>query len=236
MKRLFVTIVIAGTALGVAPAQADDPSATAQIRDHGQVYASFYEGNLGVDLYLNYERKITPGLAVDPGSVFPITIDPNDPPEAPASLVTESLTFSGFVFACEWSVGCWNRSIDVDSVPAGFFTFEDSPLPGNALTLSGSLSLEDGPYPLDLAIDLRADRPAVTRLWTDNTIVHPNVWADGSDVHVGSDTYAPLLTRHTYEVTGSASSVLGSAALAYGAVGFNRNVEAFTSIDATVPA
>jgi len=236
MKRLLATIIIASATVGVAPAQADDPSVSSRVRDSGQVYGFFQLDNGFVDLFFRYERRTTPAPAVDPGSVFPITIDPNDPPAVPANAVTEEVTLDGYASICEWSTGCWGTYLSQDSVPAGFLSFDDAPLPGNAITVSGTLTLDDGPVPVEVTIQMRGARPAVTRLWTDNTIMHPNVWADGSEVHAGTDTYVPLLTRHTYSTTGSATSMFGSSPLGNGGFDFNRTVEAFTSADATLPS
>ena len=236
MKRLLTTIAIAGIALSAVPAHADEPSVTSRVRDTGQVFGWFPMPNGHADIYLNYQRTTTPAPSVDPGSIFPITIDPNDPPETPANAVTESLTLQGWISTCDWNIGCWSAYLTEASVPEGFLSFDDAPLPGNAITVSGTLSLEDGPFPLDVTIQIRGARPDVTRLWTDNTVLHPNVWVDGSDAHAGTDTYAPLITRHTYSASGSVSSALGTVPAQSAGFDFNRSVEAFTSVDATVPA
>lgn len=233
MKRLFPSVLIAAMALGVPAASADEPSASAKIRDNGTIYAGFPAADGILEVWVNYERVITPGPTVDPGSLFPIVVDPNDPPEPPAGAIQESMTYSGYAIYCDWNIGCWDTGISNATVPAGFLTIEDAPLAGNAITIDGALEM-NGPMPFTLDLNVRAARPGVTRLWTDNAVVHPNVWSDGSEAHAGTDTYVPLLTRHTYQVNGSATGPFGTVTSAYSGAGFNRQIDASTSID--VPA
>lgn len=229
MKRTIALLALAAAASTV-PASADDPSATARIRDTGGVQAEVHTGDGVIGLYLTFERVTTPEAGLDPNGLFPIVIDPNNPPEPPASATSETWSLQGYVYMCDWNVG-WCEDRGLTSADASLLSIEDSPLAGNAMHVTGMVALPSGP----VEVDLRAAKPQVTRLWTDNTIVHPNVWQDGSDVHAGTDTYAPLLTRHTYSVTGTIDAPLGGGSLTYGGASFNRDAQAFTSADATLP-
>lgn len=225
--KLRMFLFTAAIAASVAPASAAPPSATGRIRDTG--YAEVYsDGPDGFAYaFMNYEVISEPDPAFDPGSLFPIVVDPNNPPVLPANVVQDSFILSGYMTVCDWSIGtCSDGPIS----NADMLSIEATPLPGNAIRIAGTVNLDGGLGPIDLPIDVRAARPAVTRLWTDNAIVHPNIWTDGDQAHAGTDTYAPLITRHTYSVTGT----LGSDPVTYGTANFNREVDAFTSAD--VPA
>jgi hypothetical protein len=234
MKRYLFAAAMATTLALASPASAADPSASSKVRDTGYVEGRWQDGNQFVGFYIAYERLTQLEPAVNPGPIFPITVDPNNPPAAPASAVSESVTIQGAgLFYCDFDLGvCDQEFISPGTPNDGLITLEDSPLPGNAMNVVAEVDLSG----VTVSIDARLARPGTTRLWTDNTILHPNVWQDGNTLSAKPEVIQPILTRHTYQMEGTGSLNGNSLTPAFGYAYFSRDLHVNASAEAELPA
>lgn len=233
MKRLL-TLAVAAIALGAIPVSAN-PTASADIRDQGFIGGSFYNGTISVGGQANFYRTTSIDPSVDPNSLFPIIIDPNDPPEPPVGATSETLTVSGNIGICNYAVfGCSN--FNFSNLTGGTLVFDDLPLAGNSITWTMSGIATGGLGPQPISISLTAARPAYTGLDPFNGNHQVNPWIDGSDVHVNESSFTRLFSRNQYIVTGSVQTTFGTFALTGSYAYLDRYVQAAASVDATLPA
>jgi len=164
------------------------------------------------------EARITsttsPAPAADPGSLFPIVIDPNDPPAPPAALTETVQELNGYVNGCgEFDDGfgnptfrCFGSSFDQPLAP-GEVTFDGVPLPGNAMTFSVTVEI-DGPFGDPMLIDLDGTfaEPSSTGYGSCPTCTDVNPWMHDGTTHVDVDSYQSLLYRSGYDGVVSMSS------------------------------
>lgn len=227
-----LAIGLLAVALPILPANAN-PASSLQVRDTGMMEAHSSAGNKQSSVVLFYERVATLAPGATTGDIFPITIDPNDPPELPVAVTETRVTISGWAFVCDWDLGgCSDRQIPAGTPAETILTFEDQPMPGNAIAFDTTFQLGGNLGAITLPLSIRATRPSATRLWTDNTVLHPNLWTEGRDAHAGVDLDQPLITRHGYTLTGT----IGGKAPTFGYTAFTRQVRAVASAGATLPA
>jgi hypothetical protein len=150
MKRLITCFAVSAMALTVAPASAN-PTASARTRDVIYISVASYLPSGQIGGWLEFTRTTEPGPSVDPNSLFPIVVDPNDPPEPPASAATETWTGYGYLYLCDWYAGgCSELQLTGDDAPT--LTIDDLPAPGNAIdwSITGVVDGNAGPRTMSI--------------------------------------------------------------------------------------
>lgn len=233
MKRLL-TLALAAIALGTIPASAN-PTASVDIRDQGAIGGSYYDGAISAGGQIFFSRTTTVDPSADPNSLFPIIVDPNDPPEPPASATSETLTVGGNLSICTFGVFACSYASFSD-LTGSSLTFDDLPLAGNSVTWTTTAVATGGLGPQPMTMTLTAARPSYTGLDPFNGSQQVNPWIDGSDAHVSESSFTRLFARSQYIVTGSVQTTFGTFALVGSYAFFDRYLQTAASADATLPA
>jgi hypothetical protein len=180
---------------------------TTDVAEVATVFINHFDGptQLFGDLFIEQTTSLDP--VVDPNSLFPIVIDPNDPPDPPASLATTSRRVRGQLSGCgefldqfnQLVFRCFGGGID-QPMAEGDLTFDAVPLPGNAFTFSMSVTVA-GPFgdPLVFDIDGAFAEPRNTGLGACPGCANVNPWMNEGRVHVDLDHYEALISRTGYQ-------------------------------------
>lgn len=151
----------------------------------------------------------TPAPAADPGTLFPIVVDPNDPPEPPAAATELTQQLRGYLTGCgefEDAFGnptfrCFGGNFD-QALEPGEVTFDSVPLPGNAMTFSVTVEVE-GPFGDPMLVDLDGAfaEPSSTGYGACPLCTDVNPWMHDGTTHVDVDSYQSLIYRNGYDGT-----------------------------------
>lgn len=225
MRRLL-PILLTLTALAPWPSSAA-PTSNAKILDYMSGGGDFY-GNDGF-AYASFGmlRTTTPAPAVDPGSLFPVVIDPNNPPALPAGVTDEEISFSGQIFLCDLD---WYCNFYSTTEPTGV-VIEDLPARGNSISWTESGVTTGGLGDLPFTLTFTLSRPAQTRLAPFGGYQFANPWIEDSDIHFDARAWQPIMFRDGYVLSAELSTALGDFQLA-GSGSFHEYVDADAIADA----
>lgn len=234
MRRLTLLVALASAAVA-APAAAN-PTAEAELRDNGSIGGGAYNGSISVNANLNFTRTTSVGPSVDPNGLFPIVVDPNDPPEPPVSATSETLQVSGHVGICNYAVfQCSN--LFFSQLPTGSaLTIEDLPAVGNSITWNIAAVANGSLGAVPVTATLTAARPAMSTTQPFGGSQQVNPWTDGSDVHAEVRSDTPILSRGAYTISGSFQTPFGTFPVQGGYAFLNRFLHTEAVANATLPA
>lgn len=203
MRKLMLTVALAAT---IAPSIATADVATSLTETYN---ANVFWGDGPSQIWgsLQIDVTTTPAPAVDPGSLFPIVIDPNDPPTPPASATEVTRRLTGYLSGCvetedQWGNptyrcfgGSFDQQLDADEV-----TLDGVPLPGNAVTFATTVEISD-PWgqPASVAIGGELYEPFDTATGLCATCVRANPWLHDGRAHLDLRSDQVLLSRSGYE-------------------------------------
>lgn len=158
-------------------------------------------GNLSIEVV----SRVAP--SADPGSLFPIVIDPNDPPTPPAAATDVTRQLRGVIHGCleiyepEYSFRCYDVGID-EPLAESELTIGSVPLPGNDIHLATTLEVVDhfgDPHEIDLAATLERPSETSTGLCA-HQCANVNPWISGGDAHIGVSHGDVILFRNGYAI------------------------------------
>ena len=203
MRKLILSTAVLLVALPLG-ARADVGAA---LTDNAWVSIFYSDDSTYITGDLWIESATSPAPAIDPDSLFPIVIDPNDPPEPPVALTETTQTLRGYLNGCgelEDEFGnptfrCFGGDFEQPFAP-GDLTFDGVPLPGNAMTFSATVEI-DGPFGDPMFVDLDGSfaEPRNTVFDPCPTCTSVNPWIHDGATHVDVDAYDALIVRNGYD-------------------------------------
>lgn len=237
MNRTLTTMMLAALAATVPAGAAPTADATTQ-ESFRIMFESFeWPSVIFADLRLDREQTVEP--SAEPPQIFPIVIDPNDPPEVPLTVSSERITVSGWVQLCNYELGyCLADSVSSLPLATGAASFEDLPMPGNTIQAEFEMDLMD-PYingVQTVSISFEASKPTATHTSV-NMPSDPNAWTYGGAVHANASVRPLTMTRSGYDIQGQATSTFGGPfdlennAAIYDA-SYSRSAAAVAAVDA----
>lgn len=200
-KALFAAAV----ALMIVPS-AGQADVSTQTLETGFVSFGWNDGPdyLYGEVWISSTSDLDP--SVDPGSVFPIVIDPNDPPEPPVSATSSTVRASGYVNGClevldefnDPTYRCFGSNID-EPLTSDEVSFDGVPLPGNAYTFSFDTTI-DGPVgePVPLSLSGSFAKPDDTYIGVCPMCVRVNPWMHEGTTHADIRHSETILSRSGY--------------------------------------
>lgn len=207
MKRALVLVTLALCAQAMQASA--DPGADLTLFDSVNGAASVPQSGGYFSANFGAVRLTEPGVGFDPNDLFPLTVDPNDPPAAP-SVLAESVVGNIYVTRCIFPLCSFGSvALDPDSI-----TFDDVPQSGNAFDIEASVPISGTLGAQTIDVTLRLDRPGFTALTTPNAQVNPNAWLDEGQPHFDMTAYVPVFQRNGYIVSGAFDDGSGPIAVA----------------------
>lgn len=238
MRKLILSTAVVLVALPLG-ARAD---VTTSLTEAVNVQLFYAEGPTQIYGEAWITSTTTPAPAADPGSLFPIVIDPNDPPEPPAAVAETTQQLRGYLNGCaEFDDGfgnptfrCFGSDFDQPLEP-GEVTFDSVPLPGNAMTFSVTVEV-DGPFGDPMLVDLDGAfaEPSNTGYGGCPLCADVNPWMHDGTTHIDVESYQSLLYRNGYEggVNVTAPDLFIGSVPATGGMYYNLSQTAYADAEA----
>lgn len=235
MKRL-VLVALTAIALATPPASAN-PTATTSVRDLSQIQLTYYDPNSGYSVggYIRVDRATSVAPSANPGNVFPIVVDPNDPPEPGVSATEDEVYVDGQIGVCTYQpyYGYQCSRFDFDETHAASLEVEMLPAPGNALRWSISVVAQGNLGPQPITVTGVAQRPGFSVTRPLDTELRINPWFDGAQAHVDTQAWIPVIDRYNYDVSGTFTTSQGTFPASYGNAYYQQLIP--TNTDVTLP-
>jgi hypothetical protein len=198
VKKLL--LLLGMTALTVPAAAHANPSVT--TRESASTSFAIVDGTSSLFGTINVEATTVPSSNVDPNDLFPIIVDPNDPPSAGTE--TEYRLYS-YLSGCAVfpspsgpTFRCFGGS-HVGLISSDAVTFENLPLPGNRVTLDLDVVIP-GPFADLLNVDMQIELAEPTHTQQNACPMCPSVnpWTNGTRVHLDVRDDQGVLYRSGY--------------------------------------